>query len=61
MSSRLRRVFCSIIRVDIFTLTFRQLERLVRRGLEGGRGLGFLAAGSLTPPPWSRWLKRRGC
>lgn len=27
---RLRRVFCSILKVDFFTLTFRQLERLVR-------------------------------
>lgn len=26
----LRHVFCSILKVDFFTLTFRQLERLVR-------------------------------
>lgn len=27
---KLRHVFCSILKVDFFTLTFRQLERLVR-------------------------------
>lgn len=32
-SSRcLRCVLCSIIKIDFFTLTFRQLERLVRQG-----------------------------
>lgn len=31
----LRCVLCSIVKVDFFTLTFRQLERLVRRGQWG--------------------------
>lgn len=42
---KLRRVFCSILKVDFFTLTFRQLERLVRGepfilGACGDWGLG---------------------
>lgn len=33
VSRCLRCVFCSIIKIDFFTLTFRQLERLVSRGM----------------------------
>lgn len=33
VSRCLRRVLCSIIKIDFFTLTFRQLERLVRQGV----------------------------
>lgn len=38
-------VLCSIIKIDFFTLTFRQLERLVRQGVGraflAGKGPGF--------------------
>lgn len=47
----LRHVFCSILKVDFFTLTFRQLERLVR-----GESLILGACGYWRPgrSPWLR-------
>lgn len=50
---KLRHVFCSILKVDFFTLTFRQLERLVR-----GEFLTLGACGYWEPGR-SPWL--RGC
>lgn len=47
----LRHVFCSILKVDFFTLTFRQLERLVR-----GKSLILGACGNWRSgrSPWLR-------
>lgn len=47
---KLRCVSCSILKVDFFTLTFRQLERLVR-----GESLTLGARGYWKPgSPWLR-------
>lgn len=48
---KLRCVFCSILKVDFFTLTFRQLERLVRRE---SLTLGARGYWKLGRSPWLR-------
>lgn len=70
----LRCVLCSIIKIDFFTLTFRQLERLVRPGMGGGggeSGVGtvllagkeprFLCCWQPDSTLLDRWLRRCGC
>lgn len=56
---------CSITDIDFFTLTFRQLERLVRRGCgekpPGWEGARFPRCWWLECVLLSRWPRRPGC